>query len=169
ATLNRETDTLLIDTSAGLNDGVLNFCTAAHEIVLVVCNEPASVADAYAMIKVMNLDFGIRRFRILVNMVNSPAEGRELFERLTAVAGRYLDVILHFCGAVPRDPLLVKSIRSQRALMSAYPGSPAALAFKNLGQIADKWTIPEKANGRLEFFVEQLVQHQPLDIGKALP
>lgn len=167
--LDQNTDVLIIDTSAGLNDGVVNFCTAAHEILLVVCNEPASVADAYAMIKVLRADYGIHRFRVLVNMVQSATEGRELFGRLSAVSQRYLDVVLHHCGVIPRDPLLVRAVQSQTALVAAFPASPAALAFKELARTADKWLMPNRANGRLEFFAEKLVQYQPGQTGKALP
>ncbi|MDX1518743.1 MAG: MinD/ParA family protein [Gammaproteobacteria bacterium] len=167
--LDQNSDALIIDTSAGLNTGVVNFCTAAHEILVVVCNEPASVADAYAMIKVLRTDYGIHRFRVLVNMAQSHAEGRELFTRLSDVTQHYLDVILHYCGVIPRDPLLLKAVRSQRALLAAYPSSPAGMAFKDLANTADKWVIPDSANGRLEFFVEKLARYQPGQAGNAMP
>ncbi len=167
--LEQSTDTLIIDTSAGLNDGVINFCTAAHEVLLVVCNEPASVADAYAMIKVLRKDHQVHRFRVLVNMARNAAEGRELFERLTTVTGRYLDVILHYCGAVPHDPLVHKAVRSQQALLCAYPSSPAALAFKDLAIRADKWTVPDRSSGRLEFFAGRMAGLQPAAVGRVLP
>lgn len=167
--MNNATDVLIIDTSAGLHDGVVNFCTAASEILLVVCNDPASIADAYAMIKVLHNDYGVQRFRILVNMVQSSAEARQLFERLTAVTQRYLDVVLHFCGGIPHDPLLIKAIRRQQPVFSAYPGSPSARAFKNLSVTADKWERAGTANGRLEFFVERVLQYQPENIQRALP
>ncbi len=163
-----QSDVLLIDTSAGLGEGVINFCTAAHEILVVVCNEPASVADAYAMIKVLKNDYGLHRFRILVNQVQTQTEGRELFERLVQVTDRYLDVVLHYCGAIPRDACLVRAIKAQRPLLHAHPGAPAAIAFKKLATLVDKWNVPAKANGRLEFFVERLVQTQPVRLSEVV-
>jgi hypothetical protein len=46
------------------------FCVvrAAHEVLLVVCNEPTSISDTYSLIKLLNRDFGMDRFRVLVNM-----------------------------------------------------------------------------------------------------
>jgi flagellar biosynthesis protein FlhG len=167
--LHNDTDILVVDTSAGLGDGVINFCAAAHEVLLVVCNDPASVADAYAMIKVLHNDYGVQRMRILANMVHKSGEGRQVFERLGLVSRRYLDVVLHYCGAVPHDPLLVKAIRNRQPVVAAYPGAPSAMAFKDLATIADKWERPGAANGRLEFFVERLLQYQPENLQKVLP
>jgi hypothetical protein len=44
-------DTLVVDTAAGINDAVLTFCQAAQEVLVVVCDEPASITDAYALVK----------------------------------------------------------------------------------------------------------------------
>jgi len=49
--LSMSVDVLLIDTAAGISDSVISFSKAAHEVIIVVCDEPASMTDAYAMIK----------------------------------------------------------------------------------------------------------------------
>ena len=41
-------DVLIVDTGAGISDSVVNFCSASQEIIVVVCDEPASITDAYA-------------------------------------------------------------------------------------------------------------------------
>ena len=46
-------DVLLIDTAAGVGDGVVTFSEAAQRVVVVVCDEPASLTDAYGLIKVL--------------------------------------------------------------------------------------------------------------------
>ncbi len=77
--LTRPIDTLIVDTAAGLNDAVVSFVRAAKEIIVVVCDEPASITDAYAMIKVLNKDFGIQRMHVLANQAQSMQQGRELY------------------------------------------------------------------------------------------
>ena len=57
--LSEHTDILLIDTSAGISDSVVQFCNAAQEVLVVVCNEPASITDAYATIKILHQDFQV--------------------------------------------------------------------------------------------------------------
>ena len=96
-----EIDVLIIDTAAGIGDSVVSFVRAAQEVLLVVTDEPTSITDAYALIKLLNRDYGISRFRVLANMAHAPQEGRNLFAKLTKVTERFLDVALQYVGAVP--------------------------------------------------------------------
>ena len=79
-------DTLVVDTAAGIADGVLTFCRAAQEVLIVANNEPASLTDAYALIKVLSRDQGVKRVQVVANMGRSAAEGYELFEHLRRVS-----------------------------------------------------------------------------------
>ncbi len=150
-------DVLLIDTAAGISDSVLSFTRAAQEVVIVVCDEPASMTDAYAMIKTLSCEYGVDRFRVITNMVSGVREGQELYKKLVAVTNRFLDVALDFMGAIPHDEYLRKAIQKQKPLVEAYPRSKASMAFKNLAQKADKWPVPTEARGHLEFFWERLI------------
>ncbi len=150
-------DALVIDTAAGISNSVVSFSRAAREIVVVVCDEPASITDAYAFMKLMHRENDRHRFRILANMVHSAAQGRELFTKLLRVSERFLSVSLDYMGAIPFDDVMRKSIQRQRAVVDAYPRSKSALAFKKLATTADRWPIGT-ASGQLEFFLEQLVQ-----------
>jgi len=150
-------DTLIIDTAAGISSSVVSFCKAAQEVLVVVCDEPASITDAYAMIKMLSREHGILRFRVLANMANSAQEGRMLYEKLSRVTGRFLDVTLSFYGVLPFDQYLRKAVQKQKPVVEAFPRSRSAIAFKNLAQKADKWPMPAKATGHLEFFVERLI------------
>ena len=156
--LNHDIDTLIIDTAAGINDSVSSFSRAAQEVVVVVCDEPASITDAYALIKVLSRDFSQQRFRVLANQVHSAQEGRDLFNKISRVTNRYLDVTLEFMGVVPHDDYLRKAVRKQRAVVQAYPRSRASVAFRNIAQKTSKWPVSGVAGGHLEFFVERLIQ-----------
>ena len=151
-------DVLIVDTAAGASDDVVSFTTAAQEIVVVVCDEPASITDAYALIKLLHREHGCHRFRILANMARSASEGRALFSKLLRVTDRFLSVALDYMGAVPFDEYIHKAVQHQRAVVDIYPRSKAALAFKKLAAVTDKWPVPNRASGHLEFFVERLVQ-----------
>lgn len=155
------TEILIIDTSAGLTDNVISFCSAAQEVIVVVCNEPASLTDAYALIKILHQQHGVTRFRVLANMVERHEEGRELFLRLVGVTEKFLDVVLDLVGVVPRDRNVMKSLQQQRPLLLCYPSSPAAIALKDLAEAADKWPRRLVANGKLEFFADRVMRSQP--------
>ncbi len=155
--LENELDVLIIDTAAGIDKSVVNFCRASQEVIVVVCDEPSSITDAYALIKVLNKEQGINRFRILANMAHDMKEGRELFGKILKVTDRFLDVSLDFLGAIPFDIYLRKAVKKQTAVSQAYPRSPAAQAFSSAAQKINKWPMPKRAGGHLEFFVERLI------------
>ncbi|PZN32916.1 MAG: cobyrinic acid a,c-diamide synthase [Proteobacteria bacterium] len=156
--LGTQVDTLIVDTSAGIAHSVVQFSQAAQHVLVVLCDEPASLTDAYALIKLLSRTHGVTRFRVLANMARGPGEGRVWFEKLERVAARFLDVTLEYVGEIPHDPYLRRAIREQRPVMVAFPASPSARAFKNLALKADKWPVPEGPRGNLEFFVERLVR-----------
>ena len=155
--LRTEIDTLIVDTAAGISDMVMSFSRAAQDVLVVVCDEPTSLTDAYALIKILNREHGVFKFKIIANMVRSEREGKELFSKLSKVTGRFLDVALELVGVIPFDENIRKSVRKQAAIVDAYPSSPAALAITNLAQKSMTWPIPAQPGGHLEFFIEQLV------------
>ncbi|MCY1285161.1 Flagellum site-determining protein YlxH [compost metagenome] len=156
-------DVLIVDTAAGISDAVVSFVRASQEVLVVVCDEPTSITDAYALIKLLNRDYGMSRFRVLANMAHSPQEGRNLFAKLTKVTDRFLDVALQYVGAVPYDETVRKAVQKQRAVYDAYPRSKCALAFKAIAQKVDSWPLPANPRGHLEFFVERLVKQTTAD------
>lgn len=156
--ISEDLDVLVVDTAAGISEGVVSFLRAAQEVLMVVCDEPTSITDAYALIKLLNRDYGMYRFRVLANMVKTPQEGRNLFNKLTKVTDRFLEVALQYVGSVPFDESIKKSVQRQRCVSELYPRSKAAIAFRSLAQKADSWPLPSTPKGHLEFFVERLVQ-----------
>ncbi|MDX1451892.1 MAG: MinD/ParA family protein [Oleiphilaceae bacterium] len=154
----QDLDVLIVDTAAGISDGVVSFLRAAQEIIVVVCDEPTSITDSYALIKLLNRDYDMYRFRVLANMVKTQEEGRHLFSKLTNVTERFLDVALQYVGSIPYDEAVKKSVQRQRAVLDAYPRAKASMAYRSLAQKADSWPLPSTPRGHLEFFVERLVQ-----------
>jgi len=155
--LGDDLDVMIVDTAAGIADGVVSFTQAAQHVILVVCDEPASITDAYAMIKVLSREHGIRDFRVLANMAQTAHHGRTLFNKISTVAERFLDVNLDYMGAVPFDEQLRKAVQKQNAVVEAFPRSRSALAFRNLAEETGRWPAPNGPRGNLEFFVERLL------------
>ncbi len=156
--ISEQIDVLIIDTAAGISDSVVSFVRAAQEVLVVVCDEPSSITDAYALIKLLNRDYGLNRFRVLANMTRTAQEGQNLFNKLTQVTERFLDATLQYVGAIPFDDAMRKAIQRQRAVVDMTPRSKAAIAFQALAEKVDKWPLPSTPRGHLEFFVERLVQ-----------
>jgi flagellar biosynthesis protein FlhG len=155
-------DVLIVDTAAGIAHSVTQFSQAAQQVLVVVSDDPASLTDAYALLKVLSRQHGVSRFRVLVNMTRQVGAGVELFQRLERVTARFLDVVLDYVGEVPEDDCLRRAVRAQRSVQELYPSSPAARAFKKLATRADTWPVPVGPRGNIEFFVERLVQRPPV-------
>ncbi len=155
-TLDYQPDVLVIDSAAGIANDVIAFSRASHDVIVVVCDEPASITDAYALIKILERNHAIKKFRIVANMVNTHADGRVLFNKLLKVTDRFLDVALDYVGAVPYDEYLKKSIQKQKPVVNAYPRSPSSMAINKYADKTSKWPIPDTPSGHIEFFLERL-------------
>lgn len=157
STLFEPLDVLLIDTAAGLSESVLTFSQASQRVIVVVCDEPASLTDAYGLIKVLRRRQSGCRLEVVTNMTRDAGHGRALYEKLARVCHRFLGISPSFLGNVPHDDALRCAVQRQTAVIEAYPQSPSARQFKKLARAADKWETAARARGGLEFFVERLV------------
>ncbi len=147
STLKEDIDYFIVDTAAGISDMVLSFCRAAQDVLMVVCNEPTSVADAYAQMKVLSRDYGVKKFKIIGNQLHSLDEGS------------FIDATLELVACIPVDMNMRKAIRQRSCVVEVFPTSPAARAFRTLANRITTWPIPEVAGGHLEFFVENLINN----------
>jgi flagellar biosynthesis protein FlhG len=152
--LSEQLDVLIVDTAAGISDSVVNFVSAAHEVLMVVCNEPGSITNA--LIKLLHRDFDRSRFRVLANMVADEQEGQQLFAKLDAVCQQFMSVSLMYAGSVPFDEHLREAVRQQTPVVLAAPSSRSARSLRSLADHVNSWPLPSRIQGHLLFFVEQL-------------
>lgn len=156
AELSDELDVLIVDTAAGIADSVVSYCRAAQEVIVVVCDEPASITDAYALIKVLSRDYQITRFRLVANMSRSPAHSQRLYEKFSRVCEQFLQVHIDYFGTVPFDQALRDAVQKQVPVTLNQPTSPSAKAFRDMAKKLQTWPVPSDATGYLQFFVENL-------------
>lgn len=156
--LSDQPDVLLVDTAAGVSDSIARFVCAAQKAIVVVCDEPASITDAYALIKVLSRHYGITHFEIVTNQTRDSWEGRVLFGKLRRVSDQYLDVVLRHLGNVPFDRWLRRAVQEQRAVVDAYPQSDAGRAFAEIAKSLDQAKGPGRSNGSIQFFFERLLE-----------
>ncbi len=159
STYEKPLDVLIVDTAAGVQDSVTSFCQAVQHVFIVVCDEPASLTDAYALIKVLHQEHGLRRFRVICNMLRTPESGRRLMQKLSSVCLQYLpDVLLEASAMIPMDDHLRHAVQKRTPVVSLYPGSPSGRALIDLAKQADRWSTGEIGLGGIGFFVERMLQ-----------
>ena len=153
-------DTMIVDTGAGIDLSVQAFSSACQMVIVVICDEPTSITDAYALIKVLNKRCGVKKFELLSNMVESEAQGRQLYSKVSRVADRFLDVNLGYLGAVPMDDYLRRSVQQQAPVVQLYPRSKSAQALVQLARNIGENNDDTVSSGGLGFFLERLIRYR---------
>jgi flagellar biosynthesis protein FlhG len=130
--LESNADLILIDVASGASRQVLTFCLAADEVVIVTTPEMPAFSDAYAMIKLLQQRGLTRPPHLVVNAAGSPEEAEEVAHRLRLVARRFLKLEPEMWGHVPFDPAVPRAVRRQEPVVTAFPRSAAATAYRAL-------------------------------------
>jgi flagellar biosynthesis protein FlhG len=153
-------DYFIIDTAPGISENVSLFTQLANNILIVVCDEPASMADAYALIKVLSKKGVKQKFQIITNMVESSAHGQRLFSQLEKVSNHFLEASLEYCGYIPNDEFLKKAIKKQQSVLEVYPTSRSSLGFVRLARQICSLPLSVNATGSVELFLERQLSNQ---------
>jgi len=150
-------DVVLIDTEAGISDNVTYFNVAAQDILVVTTPEPTAITDAYALMKLLSTQYHQKKFLLAVNAVRSADEGLDVFEKLTMVSGRYLDIFLDYLGCIPYDRKMHESVRQQQVMVDLFPDNKVAKAFNTLAENLIAAPSDNQAQGTLQFFWKQFL------------
>jgi flagellar biosynthesis protein FlhG len=151
-----EVDIVLVDTSSGISDLTTYFAAAAQEIVVLLTPEPASLTDAYSLIKILASTYREKRFQILANKVEDEEQSHRLLETLSRTAVRFLNVSLEPLGWIPNDPLLLTAVTRSRLVIEEAPDSPSARSFD---AIAGRLAVAAHRRGRLKGNLQLLIGH----------
>lgn len=127
-------DFVFVDSAAGIGESVLWFNEWAHKNIVVLTPDPTSLTDAYALIKVINSQYGRQEFNILANNVSNKKEGKAVFDSIAAVLNKFLKIEPNYIGAVPRDNKVVQAIRSQKPFFLEFPDCQVGRAIENIAE-----------------------------------
>ncbi|HEY0189988.1 MAG TPA: P-loop NTPase [Kofleriaceae bacterium] len=135
ASLAERFDTLVVDVAAGIGQAQTTFASATSDAVVVVNPEPLSMADAYACLKTLSIQQGVRHAYVLPNRVTSRAQANEVTARLGALVSRFLDLEITALPPVPADPSVTEAAQCGVPLMIHSPDAPAARAIRQLTRV----------------------------------
>lgn len=139
AELESRSDTVLIDTGAGIGRDVLSFAAAADRLLVVVTPEPTSITDAYGLIKCVvgrakEQHMALPRVSLVLNSVSSTQEARAVSARVTATCERFLHLRPEVLGAIRLDPRVPRAVRARRPHLLSFPKCRAS---RDIGFIAE--------------------------------
>lgn len=128
-------DYVICDLAAGIDNSAKILSTPSGKIYVVLTDEPTSLTDAYAYIKVMAMRYPDIPIEIVVNMAEDKAEGRRTFATLAKACENFLSFEPKLAGIIHRDPDVKQSIRQQAPIITRFPMSRAG---KDVREIAEK-------------------------------
>lgn len=134
--LGNDHDAIIIDTSAGLGDAVTGFLQASDLGLIVMTPEPTSVADAYALVKVLAThdQSSIPRLGLVINQAQSEKEAASVYGRMAGVCERFLGIRVPMVGYVRYDKRVSKAVRERTPYMLASPKGRASKDMLRLGR-----------------------------------
>jgi len=127
-------DIIIIDTSAGVSSNVLDFIAAADDAVIITTPEPTAITDAYGIIKIIaseydNLDMELK---LVVNRVKSVMEAKKVSDRMTHIAGQFLNLKVDYLGFIYDDPVVSQAVLRQKPFMVIDPRCKASMCIQHI-------------------------------------
>lgn len=128
-------DTVIIDTASGLQPVGLHMIAAAELACVVVTPDPASLTDAFSLMKVLKRRGYRRTPAVIVNMAQGASQARSVFQRFNGACQRHLQWTLHYLGALWRDETLRQSVLDQMPVTMLPTSDPSCRQFHSLAEM----------------------------------
>lgn len=119
-------DRVVIDLGAGVERPVRYLAALAQQTIVVTNDEPTSLTDAYALIKLLTQDGARTKIGVIVNAAASKAEGERTYKTLAKACDTFLKMTPPLVGVVRRDPKVRDAIRNQTPILTRHPSCEAA-------------------------------------------
>ncbi len=125
---------VVVDLGAGLDAAQRRIAAAADLLLVIATEEPTSLTDAYAVLKLHGHDNPAGVSRIIVNMADDKAGGMRTYEALRRAAGAFLKRDIPLAGIIRRDLKVREAIRHQAPLLTRHPSAPAAVEIEAIAK-----------------------------------
>ncbi len=114
-------DWVIFDTPPGIHEDTLMVTSSVDIPVILTTPEPTAVADAYALIKILNKESDVKSFYLLVNKVEGYREAEKVYESIQLLAEKFTSAKVNFAGSIKYRKNIIRRIINQdpfdRALM----------------------------------------------------
>lgn len=125
-------DRILLDLGAGLDRSVRRMAAWADTLLVLVTEEPTSLTDAYATLKLHRADRPGGDARVVVNQASTGAAAERTYATLSRACAAFLGQTPPLAGMVRRDPRVQDAIRRQAPLLTRHPNTPAGLDVERI-------------------------------------
>ena len=140
-------DVVIVDLGAGVDRTVRMLSATASTTLLISTDEPTSLTDAYAFIKLGNAAGMSKNINIVVNMASSKLEGEKTYKTLLKACENFLRLSPSLAGIIRADKKVKETIRSQTPILIRSPNAEAAEDVQRIAQFV--WKNVENAQRRM--------------------
>lgn len=130
-------DRVVVDLGAGIEPGLLSLAEASGRLLVLLSDEPTSLTDAYALIKLARRRSAPPALNIAVNNAESPASAQSAYDALAKACGAFLGFTPPLAGIIPRDSQVRSAIKAQTPYLTLFPAGPAGAALRRIAQTLD--------------------------------
>ena len=128
-------DWVILDLGAGVERTVRQLTHNVNTCLVVATDEPTSLTDAYAFIKLTHMGRPDADIRIVVNMANSTREGERTYNTLLKACEGFLKISPALMGVIRRDNKVREAIRAQSSILTRYPNCEAAADVEKIAAL----------------------------------
>lgn len=117
---------ILLDLGAGLDRAVRRMSAWADTLLVLATEEPTSLTDAYAVLKLYAVDRANGDARVVVNQAATRPGGERTFATLERACATFLGQSPQLAGVIRHDDRVRDAIRRQTLLLTRHPACSAA-------------------------------------------
>ena len=127
-------------------------------LIMVTTPEPTSVTDSYALLKALSMTEGFQgkntTVKMIANRVSDAGEGKNLYEKLSMVVSKFLNINIEFLGVIPQDSYITKAIMKQKPVSIMYPNAAASKQFEAIAKklSGTQQDVPDSRRGIRGYF-----------------
>jgi flagellar biosynthesis protein FlhG len=143
-------DIIIIDTSAGVSKNVLDFIAAADDAIIITTPEPTAITDAYGITKIIATEMMERMeigLKLVVNRTKNAEEAKKVADRMTSIAGQFLNLKIDYLGFIYDDPVVSQAVLKQKPFTVIDPKSKASVCIQHLVERMEKTEVRGEGGG----------------------
>lgn len=131
-------DVILLDLAAGVYETILRLTATCDQTLMVINQEPTSLTDAYAFIKLRAKAGYSDHIGLVVNQATKNTEAERAYFQLQKACKAFLNINPEDWGFVRQDTKVREAIQNQTSILTRSPTCKAAEDIEKLGQIVLK-------------------------------
>jgi len=137
-------DVILIDTAAGIDEGVKNYLSLSDHALLIINSEPTSLTDAFGLVRRMK---SVQPFyNVLINRVGNAATATGIYKRFAGAVRKYIGAQVGAIGYISEDSFMSAAVLSQTPVVSYSPSCLASQCLRRIVRTLCRKLVEEAEN-----------------------